>query len=411
MLEAGHYSTGESTAGPAVQVPLGSSADHRLPSFKALAHLDVAKAAVRLPHRPRLTIYYGGKASLAFMYAPLIQTLTAGFVSKGVVVTVGNTTTKGPQLEHFLDMMRSLNSQDMFVWVGQSMHDRVQWREMRANGVYTVYYQTEPLDANRGCKWPMPGLEGMYGADHKNQAIPKMPAPMHELWDYSLWNLFVCYPYVRTTNLIMRHVPPGFMPATAAAAARSARHPRQLSLSLSPATKLSAATMPSMRPAYFLGGATLKDRAACLKPMHKLVVAVNNVWDDHALARLADGGSAPSIFLNLHQRCSQSGYIQPLETFRLAQLLSVGGTVISQHSYLMDEHLYRDIVTFAALGELPGVLLSRMRMEQHNLTESARARSQLYRQRFAPERIVARASQHSFHPTQAELAWHKKATG
>ena len=40
---------------------------------------------------------------------------------------------------------RSLRAGDVLVWVGIVHARKVKWKELRRRGVYTVYYQTEPM--------------------------------------------------------------------------------------------------------------------------------------------------------------------------------------------------------------------------------------------------------------------------
>ena len=51
------------------------------------------------------------------------------------------------------------------------------------------------------------------------------------------------------------------------------------------------------------------------------------------------------IFLNIHQACNRDQPLEtkPLETVRLAQLLSLGFTVISEEANSLDSELYKDM--------------------------------------------------------------------
>ena len=86
---------------------------------------------------------------------------------------------------------------------------------------------------------------------------------------------------------------------------------------------------------------------------------------------------------------SRLWFAQPLETVRLAQLLSLGVLVISQHASPRDEALYADLVDFVALDAMPDALRALRR--RANLTEVAATRARRFRERFAPEALVARA--------------------
>ena len=57
------------------------------------------------------------------------------------------------------------------------------------------------------------------------------------------------------------------------------------------------------------------------------------------------------MWANVHQRCDEPR--QPLESFRLAQLLSNGVAVLSERSDADDERRYAGLVEFCNLTALP----------------------------------------------------------
>lgn len=69
--------------------------------------------------------------------------------------------------------------------------------------------------------------------------------------------------------------------------------------------------------------------------------AIETLWSDEKLQRrLGDA----SIFVNWHKNCLAAD--QPLETFRIAALLSLGALVVSQRSHARDEAEFAGLVDF-----------------------------------------------------------------
>ena len=99
------------------------------------------------------------------------------------------------------------------MWIGPVASGVPPWTSLRARGVRTVYYQTEPFD---GCQLSQSAAE--------------------ELWEFSWHNVDMCGPRLRDDIRTLRYVPLGYtaprLPissaAAAAAADASASPPRDL---------------------------------------------------------------------------------------------------------------------------------------------------------------------------------------
>ena len=74
-----------------------------------------------------------------------------------------------------------------------------------------------------------------------------------------------------------------------------------------------------------------------------------NLWNDTMFAREIVGRF--NLSLNLHRECGDGQ--QPLEAFRISQLVSAGRLVISERSYHRDEAEYHGIGAHAAASFVP----------------------------------------------------------
>ena len=121
--------------------------------------------------------------------------------------------------------------------------------------------------------------------------------------------------------------------------------------------------------------------------------ARNDVFGGAALAALVRARAArgaPLVVLSLHKHCARDGRSQPFESFRAAQLLSVGALVISQASHPADEEAYRGLVTFVPLEHLAAEIAAAL--ARPDSAEHAARRAALFRERFQPQAILARAA-------------------
>lgn len=363
---------GEAKAGMAAGARVeGVAADRR----------GIAAATKRSPspfaptaRRPRVHIYHGKRIDgrLGYMYAPIVRTLVRGFNSTtahedggggsgAVVVHVGEVDASAEPTSAFQREMLRLGERDTFVWVGMKQHGTPPWAQLRARGVFTIYYQTEPLPRSGVCILPP-----------SRRAAPPDPADaklVDEVWDYSQWNVAQCEGAAHAPRI--RHVPPGAFAEP---------------YTITPAPSGSSAGRGVAR-ALFLGDPTLEERPKCFAPLSRLVTTVNDVWTDEALRRqFLISASAPPIFVNLHKRCLHDEAAQPLEAVRISQLLSAGGLVLSQRAAARDEVLFSGIVNFSTLADMPSALSALL--ARSDLRELARRRNVEFRTRFRPERLV-----------------------
>ena len=116
------------------------------------------------------------------------------------------------------------------------------------------------------------------------------------------------------------------------------------------------------------------------------------------------------IFLNIHRRCGSDTV--PLESFRLQKLLSAGQLVISEHATPGDEDMYRDLVTFANLTDVPRVysLLANMSLEERRALASYRYES--FARRFSANHLLSKAGAFAlFHECFAPAHPHATSKG
>jgi hypothetical protein len=354
----------------------GAPRKEHLPSSLAAAvapHASPAlRASVHMVH-----IYHGRRPDgrLGFMYAPIVRTLVQGINAssrRGMRIHVGEVDTAADATSAFQRSMLRLGPRDTFVWVGAKQHAAPPWAQMRALGVHRVYYQTEPLPRGGGCMLP-PGRRPRPPTVSDAQLVD-------EVWDYSLWNLEQCG---RATHApLLRHVPPG-----AYGAVRGGTGPAAVTERTATAEGNAQARGASPR-AMFLGDATLEERPSCFPPLRHLVSPVNDVWSEASLRQLIATSTSP-VFVNIHKRCLHDEATQPLESVRIAMLLSAGAIVLSQHAAPHDEALFDGIVEFASLDAMPRAISALLaRPDLHTL---ARERHAKFRRRFEPGTLLAKA--------------------
>ena len=252
-------------------------------------------------------------------------------------------------------------------------HATPPWAEMRANGAYTVYYQTEPLLRASGCMLP---------PNRRPAPPPARDAQLvDEVWDYSLWNIAQCSRATRAPKL--RHVPPGAYYAAGGGRGDA------LAVSGSDDRVVESSGRGRSGPrAFFLGDATLEERPSCFPRLRRLVEPLNDVWSETSLRELIESSATP-VFINIHKRCLHDEAAQPLESVRIAMLLSAGAIVLSQHAAPQDEALYAGIVDFAAIDVMPSAVSAMLaRPDLHAL---ARERQAEFRRRFDPATLLGGA--------------------
>lgn len=187
---------------------------------------------------------------LAFMYKPVMDTLVNGFADFPAEVA----SAAGPlQLLHghgignllrkHAEMVATLQTGDVFLWIGPVGSGQVPWRALRRRGVRTIYYQTEPFD---GCQFGQVDVKAL-----------------HEMWEFSWHNLDMCAPKL-PEGVTLRYVPLGYSTPPAAEAAATPR----------PATGVPPADL------YFFGYPFFKSgRAACYQRLQRRLGArLNATW-------------------------------------------------------------------------------------------------------------------------------------
>ena len=320
----------------------------------------------------RVHIFHGTRADgkLRFMYAPIVQTLAVGFNVSGTAVRLGEVDVSERGAASFQRVMKSLGPGDTFIWVGMKQHSSPPWQQLRARGVRTIYYQTEPLAKGAGCILP-PG---------RRPGAPPRPEQrlVDEVWEYSRWNIAQCQPRPFAPRL--RHVPPG--------AYLDAHHVDGRDAS---GRGSGGGRGGGVAEAVFLGDPTLEERAKCFLPLRALVTPVNDAWSHEAIERVVGpalgAANAPRIVVNLHKRCMQDERSQPMEAVRVAQVLSLGALLVSQHAAPEDEELYHGLVDFCSLAELPQTIAALLR--RTDLPALAAQRAAEFRRRFQPRQLVA----------------------
>lgn len=247
---------------------------------------------------------------VAFMYKPVFSTLVAGFQNYAQM--------RPPHALQLVAEPRrcaALHADgvlpDIFIWVGLQGHRQVPWMKLRARGVYTVYYRTEPTE---------PCMSGMQ---------------VSETWEYTHARSGGTCPHPAPRS---RYLPPGAPTGEAASSAllHGAGHPAKPTL-------------------HFIGtmGDVYPRRKNCFLDFNRLndttpVQLFDNLWTERNWERVM-----PSItaVLNLHKLCGDPR--QPLEALRVVKLLSYGCNVISERSNSQDEDAFSGLVTFAPVEGLP----------------------------------------------------------
>ena len=157
----------------------------------------------------------------------------------------------------------------------------------------------------------------------------------HAQWDYSWHNLDACAAEGTSQAPVLRYLPPGYLqfpshPTTAVVAGVVADAPRGRRKKPPVLIFPGQPMFGSLRTRCWF---RLKRRLG-----HRLQY-VYNVWNDTMFAREIVGRY--NLSLNLHRECGDAQ--QPLEAFRISQLVSAGRLVISERSYPRDEAEYQGI--------------------------------------------------------------------
>ena len=300
--------------------------------------------------RPARVVIYAGSGHSAFMYAPVVETLRAGFLHATPHVAVRSSGHSDPQWA----AQQQLRRGDVYVHVGPWGHEKVPWHDLKRRGVVAVYYQTEPID---NC--------------HGAQLNLNDPPGPQEIWDFAWHNLDACARQLRRlgNNITLRYVPPGFIAPPVPEAAAWPAAPRLLFMGY---------------PFYKSG------RGRCYAMLQRaLGERLNATWSLWSAAALdawwaAEGQRAAHV--HLHKHC---GHGEQPPVFRLSPLLSRGALVVSERCYERDEAEYAGLVHFAELKDIPGAFERVATPPRTAAVVDALAAA--FRSRFAPRRLFKRA--------------------
>ena len=297
---------------------------------------------------------------LAFLYWPVLGTLIEGFrpaiAARAVDLAVGVGFTA-----EYERRLKALRAGDTFVWVGINGRFSQPWRRLRARGVRTVYYQTEPAQKHQ-C---YPVVLGRQAASNET---------LDEIWDFSWHNIEGC---ARTFgHPRLRFIPPGYL-----------RQPEALR---------EGAFDDSL--VFFGSLMWWAERNACFSALRKelgaKLVHVYSAWNESDFSALM---GKYDLFVNLHQQCmarERDGGHAPV-TFRHAVLLNQRKILLSQRSHAGDEAEYAGMVAFAPLDGLAAAYRALAAASADDRRARAARAHDLFRQKFAPRHLFERAGVYS----------------
>ena len=216
---------------------------------------------------------------LQFMYKPVMHTLQ-GLEDHSITISNEIDVSKIPY-----------NS--TFVWVGVFGLHTVPWRNIRARGIRTVYYQTEP-----------------------EQRCVLTTSTVDEIWDFSWYNIKNCEG--KHEAPVLRYVPIA----------------RQDWVVPTVVPNLAANTLEFFGQKFYRGVCFAKI------DMRWKIKAEYNTWNELDFKRYLQHSSG--IFLNIHKGCASTGPV----TFRNSLLLSTNGVVISSRCHELDEKMYKGHILF-----------------------------------------------------------------
>lgn len=283
------------------------------------------------------------KASLAFMYSPVVYTLRQGFAHLGA----------SPQLQvHEYDALlrvQHVHTGHIFLWVGVERAMEVPWPMLRARGVHTIYFQTEPRPM--GCQF--------------NHSL------VDEIWDFARSNIAAC---ARQPNAPrQRYVPLGYNPKTAQVVQR-----------------------PLQRLEFF-GEPTRYGRHACwawlknTSSVSRYLNAVYNIWNETAFTAYLRG--AQGVFLNIHKGHTHGcNRVQGPVTFRNNILLGARGLILSEPCHPADEAEFEGLISFVPRNKIGFKFNELIAMTVLQRQKLADTRHAAFKARFDVSRIFTRAS-------------------
>ncbi|KAL1523692.1 hypothetical protein AB1Y20_018623 [Prymnesium parvum] len=302
---------------------------------------------------------------LPYLYAPVTGTLVAAFSQASHTEVILGWGTKRNDAPPFVGNLSALRRGDVYIWVGMGTDwELVQspWRELRARGIHTVLYQTEPAHhcaVSYDGKWPV-----------------------DELWDFSWHNLEPCeaqggprFPWSHLPGRALlraptlRYVPLGYLP--------------QADVRVMPPTPRAAA-----RPLFFFGDTSNNPkRHTCYKQLKKLLgQSVKHTYRAFNDAGYAKVVLAFDIHVNLHKECGDAH--NPI-TFRVAKLLNARKLIISEHAHPKDEEEFAGMLVYA--DNMSHVAALYRSLAQYEWRERARVAAARFRRKFQPVDIFKRA--------------------
>jgi hypothetical protein len=313
----------------------------------------------RTAGKSQVMLMHLSNPELDWMYLPAWETLVEGFLayprSHALNVTEGRVATA----ESIRPAVAGLSRGDMLVWIGSPLFEEVPWRQLRARGVFTVYYRTEPHEACR------------YVLKHD----------VDETWEYTLKHVDTrrtdcSQKKHRSKASVSRYIPPGYLQR------RTARIKPEFREGVPP--KLT-----------FFGNVQFGERAKCKAQIEADLQSwqsrdalhlVNNVWGQDALdAHMANN----SLYLSIHKKCARAG--EPFEAFRASLILRYGGLIISEQSYGPDQHAFQGIVTFVTLPKIGAMYRNLALTPARELARRSAAALAAYAARFQPNQLFRNA--------------------
>ena len=331
----------------------------------------------------------------AFMLEPVVQTLLVGLQRVAVNHTVSVGGGRGGAI---FFATKGFGRGDLFVFVGRyglldhNLGTSRALELLTQRGVTVVYYNADPDDC-----------------------LKTHVLPVHEIWDYSWSTIEQCRqrPHLPSRPLRTRYVPPG---CVRGCQDRNVTPPAFAVRALSGGATLSMFGVGQARRVACLHNLSVQLRALQAArsveqrqepdpqakspppPPPQLLEAkvINHAWTqsllEHAVAH-------SPLTLNLHKECDEMHHGSrhdnaDCETFRFAQMLSLGAHVLSEPCPAAeDEREWRNLIDFVPFGSLAAhaVVLHSNPTSVFRSEAAARARHQRFTARFDPARIMERA--------------------
>ena len=324
---------------------------------------------------------------LSFMLYPVVATLVAGFRNAlGWQIRAG--VGRSMRLNHELSELRS---GDLFIWVGPfslTTRPSMPFRRLRARGVRTVLYSTEP---RRWCPyrtklvdevWDF-GWAGLEGCMTSCQQ--RFPEPFNG----TRYATFECIGGVQRDSpmLTLRFIPPGYLPPPPEPAPSAVR-----------TTRLAVGTGSACARLRFLGAIDHRHRlqpgqarTLCFDKLravlHERLVQTYDAWEDEPLAQILH---TDQFYLNLHKGCEAAGR-SPV-TFRVSRILSMPGgrMILSERCHPFDEAEFNGTVHFMPQEAIPSVF-DRLCHSEDEWRAEARRAHEVFRERFEPRHLFQEA--------------------